>query len=259
MAHEFRNIRAVFAAAAYSSVVASVLFDFGIYLRLGISFSQAPTGAVDHLEDWVFWFPLALPLCLMVLAAVLALAEWLKTPGLPEAQAPGSSASASFRGRIERAATLLGLPVGALCAAYIGNEAMRPFTGAVLLAYCWLYFWVHLVNFMLVRHGEFVRLLARLALAGVPSVMIVAAGMGCQYADFRAQEGEPGHLVDTLAGGNGIAAPPEGVRIVRSFEKWMLVLQEGDVVWLNLSDGTRLRQLGCKEPLERLLCVFGVQ
>ena len=259
MAHDGRNIRTVFTAAAYSSLASSILFDFGIYLRLGISFWQAPTGAVDHLQDWVFWFPVALPLCLAVLAAVQAMAEWLKAPGPPEAQAPGPSASPSFWGRIERAAALLVLPGGALCAGYIGYEAMRPFTVAAIVAYCWLYCCVHLVNHVLARHGEFRRLVARLVLAGVPSVMIIAVGTGCQYADFRAQEGEPGHLVETLAGDNGNAAPPEGVRIVRAYEKWLLVLEGGEVVWLNVNDGTRLRQQGCKETRERLLCVFGVQ
>ena len=258
MTHEIRSFRTVLATAGLLSFAFSYFFDFGIYLRLGISFSQAPTGAVDHLHGWVAWLPFALPLCLAALAGVLAAGP--KAPDLPEAEAPGSAASPSLRGRVERAVIYVAGPGVAGCAAYLGYEAMRPFTVAMVLAYFWAYCWVHVANSRFRHHGESGRLLARLALAGVPSVMIIAAGMGWQYADFRAQDGEPGHLVDMLAARDGNAAPQgEEVRIVRSFEQWTLVLEEGDVVWLNVNDGTKLRQLGCKEPLERLLCVFGAQ
>lgn len=240
----------VVAAAGIASLTFSYFLDFGMFFGLGVLVAQAPTSALDHLHGWVVWLPFALVLCVPVLAALSAGGS--KASESPEGAVPGTSPNPTDKGILRTVSGILAGGIVVFLAAVI-SEARFPFlaalTGACLS--------ILLMHFLCAKLGASMHFLTRSALMAAPAVVIIAFGLGSQYAHVKALGNESSHRVHTLGVGDGGGFVD--VRIVRAFEKWMPVLdKEGNVVWLVLDRVTETRNLGSQYLLAEVLRVVGI-
>ena len=133
------------------------------------------------------------------------------------------------------------------------SETRFPFLAALTAAY----FSILLVHFLWAKLGASRHSLTRSALMAAPAVVIIAFGLGSQNAHVKTSGNECSHRVHTPAAGDGGGFVD--VRVVRAFEKWMLVLdEEGNVVWLDLDRVAEIRNLGSQNLFAEVLCVVGI-
>lgn len=240
----------VVAAAGIASLSFSYFFDVGMFFGLGILVAEAPTSALDHLHGWVVWLPFALALCVPVLAALSAGGS--KASESPDGAVPGTFPKPAAKGGLRSA---LGLLAGGIVVLLVGvfSETRFPFLVALTAAYLSIL----LMHFLCAKLGAPRHSLTRSALIAAPAVVIIAFGLGSQYAHVKTLGNECSHRVHTPAVGDGGGFVD--VRIVRAFEKWMLVLDEdGNVVWLDLDRVTEIWNLGSLNLFAEVLCVLGI-
>ena len=234
-----------------TSLTVSYFYDFGFFFRLGTSFSEAPTTVIDHLQSWMIWLPVVVPLCVFLLTVFLAAQS--KQRNSSESGSQAALPISTTKRRFRKVAVFLSITVTSLAVGYFLGDYVLPIVTAILLVWIWTIF----IAVLYARQGSFRRRSTRLAgaLTAIPSVIFIAFGLGYQNAHLKIQRNEPTHRVYSLASGNGSDTSFEDVRVVRVFALWMLVLEPNDsVVWLDLSHITKFRQLEFGGTFARLLC-----
>ena len=234
-----------------TSLTVSYFYDYGFFFKLGTSFSEAPTTITDHLQSWMVWLPILV--LLFVFLSTIRLASFPKKVNSTENEPQAETTISNMKRRLLKVAALFGLGITALLFGFFLGDYAHP----LIIAAFGAWFWAKFVAELYGRQGSLRRRSTRLAgaLIAVPSIMLIAFGLGYQDAHLKVQRSQPTHRVYSLVPDYGSDTSFEDVSVVRVFATWMLILDPSDrVVWVDLNYVTKFRQLEYDGLHVRLLC-----
>ena len=246
------HLGAALALAASLSVIVSFIYDWGFFSALGIKFAQAPTGISDHVRSWLIWLPFVIIPVLVLLTHELLMSRLER--GLTEVEIIESSRNPT-RDRLIRN----------------GPRKLISFM-AILLVLLWLLFGEKYSNgriiafpitWMVFAHWVFrhPRLNARYSavtkniVTYVPALFFVGFFMGAGAARTEMSKSSTSHRIDLATTENG--EKQEEVRLLRSFQDWILIRDEkGKVTWIHLNDVVRIQALEESKMFKGFVCLF---
>ena len=234
------------------SVVLSFVYDWGFFTALGISFNDAPTTITDHVRSWLVWLP-SVGIFTTITVAVNLLTRRFER-GMTEDEiierSPDPARAARSRRRPWKFIGFLG-PVPVLQWVLFGN----PATDFVLLglAICWVVFMLWVFREPGMRDPNWFRWSA----IAVPVVALFFFSLGTHSV-------KRGGFWPPWDSGRYTIHVDEpqstrSVRVLRSFEKWLLVQEDDAIVWIPI-DHVRRMEVQKQEPYRGLLCtLFGCE
>ena len=246
------RLAAVFAVTGSAGVVVSFVYDWGFFFALGIPFSEAPTALSDHMRGWLIWLPIVIGPVLFFLAQELLVSRLER--GLSEEEIIVSSSNPArtrrLRNRPRKVIAATAVVVLFLWVLFGGSFAFaRPFAFFIV----WVLFvqWV----FRDCRLDADWPACVKNGITWVPAVLLVVFFLGGNQAQLGMLKPAPSHRIEWSAPVGD--APAVEVRLLRSFQDWLLV-RDGDrnVAWIRSIDVVRMERLEASAPFQGLLCVL---
>ena len=246
--------------AALSGTIASLglsisfLYDWGYFFALGISFADAPTTISDHARSWLVWLPItAVPILVVVVVHELLVYRGgvmiddkmaRSSPGLVWTKI--SKLSTRMTDRVIAAAGAIHIVTWVM----FGETLSRgfPFLGLFIL-------WCFFIRWALssVAQKGIVFPLVSIFLYLFPAVVMTVFSSGFSSATSSMENPAVSHRV--YAKNAGITPKPMNVRVLRNFEKWLLVSDENKrITWIRLDDINRIELVGERIPFRGLAC-----
>ena len=239
--------------SAAVSVLVSFVYDLGFFTALGISFDDAPTTITDHIRSWLVWLPSVV--IIIAVLATMALSLHRLEPAMPEDEEPVEFSQNP--GRIARIARFLNNPYVVYTAAGVVLILLRVLLGDAYfgeflfgLMICWVMFMVWV--FRDPATGTLYPSWFRFSAYTLPlvTIFVFLMGFGSIKRDgVRSFWGSGNYTiqVDETQG-------TRSVRVLRSFEKWLLVQEDDAIVWLPIDHIRRMEVQ--QEPYRGLLCTL---
>ena len=241
-------------ATAALSVVVSFFYDWGFFTALGISFEDAPTTITDHIRSWLLWLP-ALGVVTTIAVAKELFIRRLEH-GMTEDEiiesSPNPDRTARARNRPYKFIAAMG-PTFILIWVLLGDRFFEGFLAG--LAICWVAFmgWVFGHPTVWTRHPFWFRWSA-FALLPVPLFFFYLGFISIERGDFI-PAWDSGIYTVHVEG----PTSTRNVKVLRSFEKWLLVNEDDAIVWIPV-DHIRRMEVQKQEPYRGLLCtLFGCE
>lgn len=240
------------AVIASFSLIVSVFYDWGFISALGLRFSEVPTSVSDHVRSWLVWLPNVVIGVFGVLALELMTRRIEK--GMTEEEIIQSSSNPSRTEKMRRrpfhAIGLLGVAVVVLWLLF--GDLFRVSLNLGLIV-CWFLFtgWVFSHPTLRARHAESFRLFVHWA----PPIMIWFYFSGFNDATAQINSTRPTDVVQIKS---SQPVPSElQARILRSFERWLLVQDiNKQVVWVRADDVLRIEGHSERAPFRGIACWF---
>ncbi|MBY0437606.1 MAG: hypothetical protein K2W80_05380 [Burkholderiales bacterium] len=232
------------------SLTASLVYDWGFFSGLDISFLDVPTTFGDHARSALLWFPKFVTAGLGILAFEL-LTQRIEG-GLSDEELIARSSNPR-RTRILRNSAFLGL-VAVMFLSVLGfillGESFAPVLPAAFLV-MWIVFarWAQAPAAIVERRSRAVRL----------AITFLPALIGYLYFTGRNDAGvlyrSEGKATIVNAGG-----PPKKVAILRQLDRGVLIRDvSGTMTFLQWSEVTSMQDLGKFMPSRGLLCKFSTR
>ena len=215
-----------------ASLAISVSYDYGYVTGLGLSFESLPTTTSDHVRSVLVWFPWAI-----VVTIVLGLPRLPHTPPSPASIISSDPpASKPFRYYNAAAHRWLAPLLFALLLSSIALKGLlaldHPALTAGILALAWTLILFEVVHYTRLRYN--VGVLTTALLYG-PGALILFYSFG--QLDTYQVRNATAVSVDTSVVLKGTAGTPQKVRVLRSFDKFLLLLlPTGEVQVLSSSE-----------------------
>ena len=233
------------------SVVVSFIYDWGFFTALGISFEDAPTTITDHLRSWLLWLPALGVVATIAVAKELfirRLEHGMTEDEIVEAS-PNPERTARARNRPYKVIAAMG-PILILLWAFLGDGFFEGFL--VGLAISWVAFmgWVFGHYNMWTRHPFWFRWSA-FALLPVPIFFFYLGFVSIERGGLIPPWGSGTYTIHV----EGTNKSTRSVKVLRSFEKWLLVQEADAVVWIPV-DHIRRMEVQKQEPYRGLLCTL---
>ena len=233
------------------SVVVSFFYDWGFFTALGISFNDAPTTITDHIRSWLVWLPVVGIMFIVIVAKELFTRrlEHGKTEDEIIAASPDPDRTARRRNRPYKVIAVLA-PILVVQWVLLGDSFFGGFLFG--LGICWFVFvaWLFSDPVMQMRHPYWFRLSFYWLLP--VAVMIFSLGFISveRDGDFFPPWGSGSYTIQMER-----PERTKSVRVLRSFEKWLLVREDDAIVWLPVDDIRRM-ELQKPEPYRGLMCTI---
>ena len=242
------------AVIASFSVVISVFYDWGFFFALDISFAEAPTTISDHVRSWLVWLPKIGILVLVFLAIELLIRRLEK--GMTEEELIESSSNPTWTKKFRRSHLIAFDVVGILVIIFwllFGNMFSDGlYVGGIV---CWLLFigWVFEQRVVRERHPAPFRSL----ICWGPVLMTLVFAFGFTEAKSATNSAGVLHRLQMTVP-EGSAGQHEA-RVLRSFEKWVLIREKhGQIAWVRSDDIRRIERTTAETPFRGLICaLFG--
>lgn len=260
------KLPALTAVFASWSLVVSVVYDWGFFSALGISFAHAPTTLSDHLSSWLVWATLYSPIPLAYVIYMLIRLRKYASVALGEERDDEipSDFKLPFR-RMRLTYRIIFWVFPALCLSWL-------LVGTPENPWGWLSVsWIALVGLITVpslpnKVTASARFLVRstnfpiLLLTFVPATCFAFFGIGYGYPDRAQDDTMPKAYVRLQAGDSDAGPVVEQTYILRSFANWLLV-QDHDgtqVDWVRIELVDRI-EVPPDDRFPGLFCgIFGV-
>ena len=229
------------------SIIVSVVYDWGFFSALGISFADAPTTLTDHMQSWLVWLPIVAPPALFVLGIELLTRRIER--GMTEDEIIASSSSPVWMRRFRNSPNFYMGAMGLILVMLWVLFGEIFFYGLILsLAVCWRSFtgWVFSHPTVRDRHSY----LFRWSVHWLPGVMILFFLWGSMSVedDFSTRD----YKINLRS-----TSSTKNVEILRSFERWVLVREEQNAIaWIPLEDIDRMELVQKPRPFRGLACLF---
>ena len=246
------HLGAALALAASLSVVVSFIYDWGFFSTLGIDFSQAPTAISDHLRSWLIWLPFVIIPVLVLLTQELLLSRLER--GLTEKEIVESSRNPT-RARLIRNAPRKLISFMALLLVLLWLLFGEKFSNGRIIGFpiTWIVF-VHW-GFRHPRLDARYSALTKNIVMYVPAAFFIAFFLGAGAAHTEMSKSSTSHRIALSTTEHGAAG--EDVRLLRSFQDWILIRDEkGKVAWIHLSDVVRIQALEESKMFKGFVCLF---
>lgn len=246
------QIGVLLALVASVGVIISFVYDWGFLSELGIEFSDAPTTIADHFRSWLVWLPLVAVAAWFILAQELLLARLER--GKTEEEIVGSSRNPAFTRLVRQSPRhsylIIVVLLGVLWLLY-----GEPFSAArfVFFPALWIVFvgWVFRQPRLASRFSAFAQLFAALA----PAILLLVFFLGALIASGGMSIPSASHRI--VLSGEGGDGSNEEVRVLRSFEDWVLVRDANEnVVWIHADGIARMQVLEGNGPFRGIACVI---
>lgn len=240
------------AVIASFSLIVSVFYDWGFISALGLRFSEVPTSVSDHVRSWLVWLPNVVIGVFGVLAFEL-LSRRIER-GMTEEEIIQSSSNPR---RTERMRNLPLYAIGFVGVAVVGlwvlfGDVFRDGLNVGLIV-CWFLFsgWVFSHPTVRARHSESFRFFVHWA----PPIMIWFYFSGFNAATTQINSTESSDVVQLKS---SQPSPSEfRVRILRSFERWLLVQDANkQILWVRSDDVLRIETRPERTPFHGIACWF---
>lgn len=248
------------ATVATLSLIASLLFDWGYFTGLGLTFLQAPIGLTDHLQSWGIWAPWLL-LIVVMFAVVTGIATAKYSGQKTEEQRQQSALirdlSRSLSRSKDRLSWLRHLPVISLVASIVGVALMGTTflpvaTVSILLFGLGIFSRAEIVS----SRGPVSPMYQSLMIA-ISAVFILVFYAGLLIGTIALANPEPGIALE-LKETNNVSSTYHGF-VIRSFESWLLFEDStGNVSWVNKDTIKTMRIEKWPEQGAGLLCHWNV-
>ena len=230
----------------------SFIYDWGFFFSLGISFAQAPTGIADHVRTWLVWLPIIITPLLILLAHELLMSRLER--GLTEEEIVQSSRNPAlvnwFRGSPRKAVSFM-----AVLTVFLWVLLGEPFAHVRVVAFpiAWAIFadWVFRHPLIDARYPSIVKNAATY----LPAAFFFAFFLGANSANTQMWQSSNTHRIEFAGTTEGRGE--EEIRLLRGFQDWVLVRDEGGkVAWIPANNVGRIQLLDESEAFGGLVCVF---
>ena len=243
----FERIGLLGGTIASLSMIVSVVYDWGFFTALGISFADTPTTLSDHIQSWLVWLPIVAPSAAFVLGIELLTRRIER--GMTEDEIIASSSSPDRVRRFRNGPYYLIAAMGPILLILWVLFGEIFFFGLWFgLSICWFIFtgWVFNHPTVRYRHSD----LFRWTVHWLPPVMILVFYLGSMSVERDFSLGE--YKINV----RGISSTKK-VEILRSFERWVLVREEHNAIaWIPLEDIGRIELVQTPRPFRGLACFF---
>ena len=243
----FERIGLLGGTIASLSMIVSVVYDWGFFTALGISFADAPTTLSDHIQSWLVWLPIVAPSAAVVLGIELPTRRI--EHGMTEDEIIASSYSPvrmrRFRNSPYYFVGAMG-PIVLILWVLFGEIFINGLYFGLLI--CWFIFTGWVFNHPTIRDRH--SYLFRWSVHWLPPVMILAFYFGSMSAGRDFSLGEYKINVRSISS-------TKNVEILRSFERWVLVREKHNAIaWIPLEDIGRIELVQTPRPFRGLACIF---
>lgn len=239
----------IIALAATACFLLSVLYDWGFFYALHISFGQAPTTITDHVRSAIVW----LPETFVVIVLFVTVSPWpafqlcrrVQVPTEENSVEPGARPLSSMITICAVAAIVL------LCVWVLFGDNWLGGFAAPLIAF-WGYLYLRGTEHFALR-DRVSRRLSR-AIFWIPIVCILVFTFG--YIDARSIARAEGPIARVYMKQTPSAAPIE-VKILRQFERVIFASDKsGAVVLLRSDEVYRIENLAHIQPYRGVVCKY---
>jgi hypothetical protein len=235
------------AVVASFALVVSVFYDWGFFSALGLQFSEAPTSVSDHVRSWIVWLPKASLSILGVLIFEMLTKRIEK--GMTEGEIIESSPNPSVTHKRRQFPFKLLKFSGILIVVswvVFGDAFQAGLTLGLIISWFTFSFWVFNQQRVLARFSDTFRILVHWA----PPIVIWFYFSGSNDALLRIHSSQSS-VVQIKAQRDF----PETVRMVRSFERWLLVKDANNrVFWISSEDVLRIERGKDPTPFRGIAC-----
>ena len=241
-------------AVAAVSVVLSVVYDWGFYSALNISFAEAPTALSDHIHSWLVWLP-------KVIVAIIGFAafEMLNRRierGMTEKELIASSPLPRFT-RVVRASpyTFMGLfgIFGLIGWILFGSHLVQPGWLYLSMILVWFMFsgWVFSEPTLFARHSK-----VFLCFYWIPPVIFFVFYMGQSDANKQISLKDPNYRISSESINNSSPMSSE-IYLIRAFDNWILMQdRDREISWTRLEEVKKLQPIKESKEFPGVACIF---
>lgn len=246
----YGNIGTMISTIVSLTAVVSFIHDWGFFLALGVSFSQAPTTIADHLQSWLIWLPFVAAIAIGALARELFLTRVER--GMTEQEIVSTSRNPRFMKRFRDGPHhfIVGMCVF-FVVVWLLFGVVPLYVAFIASAVCWFQFvaWVFRLDAVNRRLSRITREFSQ----WVPTAVLIALYLGASSAGPAGAEPSMSHRL-VIEDEANVAEAVE-VELLRAFEEWLLVRNEnGKLSWLRLNDVKRIDPLAVHDTFSGLAC-----
>ncbi len=235
--------------------IASVVYDWGFFVALRISFEEAPTTLTDHIHSWLIWLPLATIAILFIVAQEFFLRRVER--GMTEEEIVMSSPWPHMTRIIRNSPHVFisWLAIFCVVAWLLFGPRFVPFVGLCFgLMIAWFIFstWVFSYPTIRERHSNTFAMLFRL----IPPFLILMFTWGHIAATNKISSENTNYLV-SINSVNGSSTKNTEINLIRAFDDWILIgTEDKQVAWLRLRDVTKLERIEENGQFQGIVCIF---
>lgn len=219
--NDVQNFSKYYIALIPGSALASVIYDFGFFLALGIPLTQVPASVTDHALSWVLRLPYLVAIFGTSLTFATILFRIFKHPK-KEKEIHRWLQNYGKRLVISLFSTLLLV----LLFLALLTEEMMDFIPALVILALLLGFWHESSPGMNMKYKTEIAVLK----FGIPAMLLSFMAGNLSAKDYFDSSHGPynKYILE-----NALDRSEEEVEIVRDYEKWLLVRVRNDLRWIN--------------------------
>ncbi len=263
------NSASVSGLVASISIVLSIIYDWGFFYALGISFGEAPTTIVDHVQSWLIWLPNVILFAVALLIGSKFTSFFIKRRNIKIEAENSSRNSSQTQPNIKAArikysvvlvifGSILILDWLLFGDSYVPN--IKLFIGIYLILVV-IAFWItikvfpnnlRILVFKVIPSS--LRTLVFNFLVYIPLLLLVIFILG----NISAKSGKSDYLASIESieqnENNVSALETKNIKLVRSFENWLLIRDEKNrISWVHTNRVHNLVKLDEKQPFTGLI------
>ena len=220
--------------------------------RLALALAQAPTDIADHVRTWLVWLPIIITPLFIFLAHDLLMSRL--EGGLTEEEIVQSSRNPDFmkwfRSSPQKVISFMAV-LAVLLWVFFGE--LFADVRVVSFPIAWTIFanWVFRHPLIDARYPSIVKNVATY----LPSAFFFAFFLGANSANTQMQQSSNTHRIEFAGTTQGRV--PEEIRLLRSFQDWVLIRDEGGkIAWIPENNVGRIQLLEESEAFGGVVCVF---
>ena len=251
-----KGLGSITSAVASISVVLSVVYDWGYFSALNITFSSAPTTLSDHFSSWLIWLPFIIfPTILTVTLEFFTLrTEQGKSEEELLDSSPVPNLTRKTRERPFRFIRNMAY-IGIILWVLFGTGVVKHEYLMFFLAITWMAYtgWVFSNQQIAVRYTY----LFFLCFLWIPPAIMMVFSMGSSHADTEVARKKPNYQIIFNSNNTSPKINSE-INLIRAFENWILVQdQNKEIHWVRLNDLKRIKPLIQEEKkFPGIICLF---
>lgn len=253
----FDRMGATLSMIASLSVLVSFTYDWGFFYTLGIDFSEAPTSISDHVRSWLVWLPLVAAGALFVLSQELLIDRFVNRKVMGSTIVETSPQLGHSPKKRQIWTRFFNISFGPVLL------ALWLLFGDALYMTLWISFpvtWV-LFSSWIFRHPTMLRRYSpsfTLSVTLVPAFFIFMFFLGGLNAYTRFSMPSASHTIVLRSATDSIQ--PEEIRLLRSFQDWLLVRDVNNkIAWIGLDDTVRVRRLEDNDQFRGFACAMSTK
>ena len=240
---------------AFLGALASVVYDWGFFVALNLSFAEAPTILADHIHSWLIWLPRVSVAVLFItfISFFLRRVEQGMTEDEIIASSPRPYITRIFRASPYIFIALLG--VYFVISWLLFGSKYTPIEFLLFgLIIVWFIFcrWVFSHPVVREHHSDlFVRLFF-----WIPPILILIFSWGYTSAPNDISRERTNYTI-SVNSSNSSSTKSSEIHLIRTFGEWILIDQNQErVSWVRLSEIVKLELIEEKRQFPGMVCVF---